>query len=101
MKKLNFTIKTTIALYAMLAVVLSSCTDAGTLERVDKGNNEQIEVFKYYYDDGNYVYVARFKDTPNVVSTTWKVQQGKNRVTKGNVVIFENDSIQIVFKNLN
>lgn len=99
MKKLNFTTKTAIALYAMLAVVLSSCTDAGTLKRVDKGNNEQIEVFKYFYDDGECVYVARFKDTPNVVSTTWSEQQGKIRVTKGNVVIFENDSIQVVLKN--
>jgi len=99
MRKLNFTTKTAIALYAMLAVVLSSCTDAGTLKRVDKGNNEQIEVFKYFYDDGEYVYVARFKDTPNVVSTTWSEQQGKTRVTKGNVVIFENDSIQVVLKN--
>jgi len=97
MTKLNFTRKNAIA--AMLAVVLSSCTDAGTLKRVDKGNNEQIEVFEYYYDNGSYVYVARFKDTPNVVSTTWSEQQGKTRVTKGNVVIFENDSIQVLFKN--
>ncbi len=85
--------------YVLLAVVLSSCTDAGTLKQVDKGNNEQIEVFKYFYDDGEYVYVARFKDTPNVVSTTWQEQKGKVRVTKGNVVIFENDSIQVVLKN--
>lgn len=100
MTKFKFTTKTAIALYAMLAVVLSSCTtDAGTLKQVDKGNNEQIEVFKYFYDDGKYVYVARFKDTPNVVSTTWSEQQGKTIVTKGNVVIFENDSIQVVLKN--
>lgn len=99
MTKLNFTTKTAIALYTMLAVVLSSCTDAGTLERVDKGNNEEIEVFKYFYDDGVYVYVARFKDTPNVVSTTWSEQQGKTTITKGNVVIFENDSIQVMLKN--
>jgi hypothetical protein len=99
MKKLKISTSSAIAVYAMLAVVLSSCTDAGTLKRVDKGNNEQIEVFKYYYDDGDYVYVARFKDTPNVVSTTWSQQQGKARVTKGNVVIFENDSIQVVLKN--
>ena len=99
MTKFKFTTKPAIALYAMLAVVLSSCTEAGTLKRVDKGNNEQIEVFKYFYDDGSYVYVARFKDTPSVVSTTWSEQHGKTRVTKGNVVIFENDSIQVVFKN--
>ena len=99
MKKFKISTVTAIAVYAMLVVVLSSCTDAGTLKRVDKGNNEQIEVFKYFYDDGEYVYVARFKDTPNVVSTTWQEQQGKVRVEKGNVVIFENDSIQVVLKN--
>jgi len=99
MKKLNFTTKTAITLYAMLALVLYSCTDSGTLERVDKGNNQQIEVFRYFYDDGKCVYVARFKDTPNVVSTTWSEQQGKNSITKGNIVIFENDSIQVVLKN--
>ncbi len=81
----------------LLVVVLSSCEKAGKLERIDKGNNEKIEVFKYWYDDAC-VYVARFKDTPNVVSTTWK-EQGKCQVTKGNVVIFENDSIQVVRKN--
>lgn len=99
MIKLDFATKTAIALCAMLAVVLSSCTDAGTLTRVDKGNNEQIEVFRYFYDDGAYVYVARFKDHPSVVSATWEEQLGKTRVTKGNVVIFENDSIQVVLKN--
>lgn len=93
MKMLNFTTKKSIFLYAMLSVFLSSCTDAGTLKRVDKGNNEQIEVFKYFYDDGEYVYVARFKDNSSVVSTTWSEKQGKTTVTKGNVVIFENDSL--------
>jgi len=83
----------------LLVVVLSSCEKAGTIERVDKGNNEKIEVFRYYYDDGACVYVARFKDTPNVVSTTWKEQKDDYEVTKGNVVIFENDSIQVVRKN--
>ena len=99
MKKFKISTVAAIAVYAMLAVVLSSCTDAGTLEKVDKGNNQKIEVFKYYYEDGNYVYVARFKDTPNVVSTTWTEQRGKAIVTQGNVVIFENDSIQVVLKN--
>jgi len=98
MKNLNFTKKTAIALYAILFIVLSSCTEAGTLERIDKGNNEQIEVFRYYYTDGGYVYVARFKNTPNIVSTTWTEHQRKQRVTKGNVVIFENDSIQVISK---
>jgi len=98
MKKLNFTTTSAIILYTMLALVLYSCTDSGTLERIDKGNNQQIEVFRYFYDDGRYVYVARFKDTPNVVSTTWSEQHGKQTITKGNVVIFENDSIEVILK---
>lgn len=101
MKKLKISTVTAIAVCTILAVVLSSCEceDTGTLKRIDKGNNQQIEVFKYYYRRGEYVYVARFRDTPNVVSTTWSEQQGRTRVTKGNVVIFENDSIQVVLKN--
>jgi ABC-type Fe3+/spermidine/putrescine transport system ATPase subunit len=83
-------------IYILLIFVLFSCENAGTLKQVDQGNNEQIEVYKYYYSDGNYVFVARFKDQQNIVSTTWKEQEGK--VTKGNVVIFENDSIQVILK---
>lgn len=85
-------------IYILLIFVLFSCEDAGTLKKVDQGNNEQIEVYKYYYDDVSYVYIARFKDQANIVSTTWKEQQGKSVVTKGNVVIFENDSIQVILK---
>lgn len=83
----------------LVAVLFTGCSNAGTLERIDKGDNEQIEVFKYFYDDNQYVYVARFKDISNVVSTTWQERQAKTRVTRGNVVIFENDSIQVVLKN--
>ncbi|CAB4577946.1 MAG: hypothetical protein F2563_03575 [Actinobacteria bacterium] len=94
MKKLN-----TIVLLSFLAISLFSCTDAGTLVKVDEGNNDEIEVLKYFYSDGAYVYVARFKDTPNVVSTTWNEVHGKTTVRIGNVVIFENDSVQVLLKN--
>lgn len=79
-KKLNF-----IAL--LLVTVLSSCADAGTLKQIDKGGNENIEVFKYYYDTGEYVYISRFKDNPNVITTTWSEQHGKQVVTEGNITI--------------
>jgi len=90
--------KNIILISVLLAIVLSSCTDAGTIERIDKGNNEKIEVFKYWYDDGACVYIARFKDTPDIVSTTWHERHGKSTITRGNIVIFENDSIQIIRK---
>jgi len=97
MKKLKSTVRA--ILYITVVAILASCTRAGTLERIDKGNNEQIEVFKYYYNTGDYVYVARFKDTPNIVSTTWRQRNGKVTSVKGNVVIFENDTIQVILKN--
>jgi hypothetical protein len=83
MKKLNF-----IAL--VFIIVLSSCADAGTLKEIDKGGNQDIEVFKYYYDTGEYVYISRFKDNPNVVTTTWSEQHGKQVVTEGNIAIYKN-----------
>jgi len=79
------------------AIFLFSCTDAGTLEHVDKGGHDQIEVFKYYYADGAYVFVARFKDQPNVLSTIWRQQVGKVSHIRGTVV-YENDSIQVILK---
>jgi uncharacterized lipoprotein NlpE involved in copper resistance len=85
-----------------ITLLIASCNnkskEAGTLKNIDMGNNEQIEVYKYYYDDWRYVYVARFKDSPNVVSTTWQERHGKSTITQGNVVIYENDSIQVVLK---
>ena len=77
---------------------LSSCKDAGTLKNVDEGNNPNIEVYKYYFASDEYVYIARFKDCPQVQTTTWKQRQGKVTHTKGNVVIYENDSIQVILK---
>jgi hypothetical protein len=89
-------------LFVLLAGVLISCgPDAGTLQSVDQGNNPEIEVFKYYYTEGGYVYVARFKDSRQVVTTTWS---NFNPATKthdihGNVIIYENDSVQVVLKS--
>jgi hypothetical protein len=82
----------------LLVFVLFSCEDAGTMLKVDRGNHENIEVYKYYYDKGEYVYVARFKDQPEIVTSTWSKQKGKTRVKRGNVTIFENDSIKVILK---
>ena len=90
MKKIRLLI---ILLFSL--ILLSSCEDAGTMEQVDQGNNPNIEVYRYFYSDGNFIYIARFKDQPNVVTTTW--QEGKNQI-KSNVTIFENDSIKVILK---
>jgi hypothetical protein len=83
--------KVKLATIILAALLLISCQDAGTLEQIDEGSNQDIEVFRYYYAKGSYVYVARFKNCPNVVSTTWSESSGKGSVTKGNVSIFENE----------
>jgi hypothetical protein len=87
--------KITLILLIFSIILFSSCEDAGTLLQVDQGNNPNIEVYKYFYSDGVFIYVARFKDQPNVVTTTW--QEGKNQ-TKSNVTIFENDSVKVILK---
>ena len=78
--------------------LLTSCEEAGTMISVDGGKNPNIEVYKYYIDGGDYVYVARFKDCSNVVATTWQERQGKMSYTKGNVTVYENDSIKVILK---
>lgn len=92
--------KTKSIILILFTFILLSCDNrnAGTMLKVDKGNNENIEVYKYYYDDGSYIYIARFKDQPEIVTTTWTEQQGKQTLTKSNVTIFENDSIKVILK---
>lgn len=83
---------------ALSLIILNSCTPAGTLEHVNKGINDSIEIYKYYFEKGNYVYISRFKNEHKVITTTYDEQQGKSHETIGNVIIFENDSIQIIRK---
>jgi hypothetical protein len=85
-----------ILLFTPLFLFLS-CQEAGSLERVDNESSD-IEVYRYFYAKGSSVFVARFKDSPNVVTTTWEEREGKFLVTKGNISIFENDSILIIYK---
>lgn len=86
---------TVIYLFLYLSLFLSSCNKAGTIHQVNDGNDEEIEIYKYYYEYGSYVYITRFKNCPNVITTTWKELQGNYVTTKGNVLIMENDSINV------
>lgn len=71
--------KTTTAMKTIISILtlllLYSCTDigpiSGTLVRISTDENAPIEVYKYYYADGEYVYVARFKADTTVTTTTW------------------------------
>lgn len=83
---------------ALGLIILNSCTPAGTIEHVNKGLNDTIEIYRYYYSDGNYVYVSRFKHEPKIVTTTYQEPSGDSEVTRGNVIILDNDSILMIRK---
>lgn len=89
---------TVIYLCLFFSSMLLSCHKSGTFKKVDNGNNKDIEIYKYYYEYGSYVYITKFKNCPNVVTTTWIEQQGHNVITKGNILIMENDSINFIKK---
>lgn len=91
--KTRLNIKKTLLFF--LCLFLLSCHKSGTLKQLESGNNKDIEIYKYYYEYGSYVYITRFKNCPNVVTTTWIEQQGNFVKTNGNILILENDSINI------
>jgi len=70
-----------IAFLALIALIfcLTSCTiqPAGTIENVDQKPNDNVQVFRYYFDDGNWVYVAYFKNQPSTQTSTWYEKQGR------------------------
>lgn len=89
-----------LTLFLLLSVMMISCETkpVGTLEDVDQAKNDSIEVYRYHFREGDWVYVSRFKNCPNIVTTTYKVKEGKTTVNRGNIIIYENDSIQIIRK---
>ena len=81
-----------------MSFLIFSCqeTPAGTIINVDKGNNDSIEVYKYYFDTDDYVFVARFKNCKDVQTTTYDLTKGKSMVRVGNVIASKNDSFQFI-----
>ena len=66
---------------ASLVFLFCSCNEPpkGTIEKISESEN--IELHKFYYTDGGcYVFVARFKDSPNVNTTTWTERRGKQTI---------------------
>lgn len=99
--------KKSILLIASILLVLTSCTPAGTVENVDRGDNDSINLVRYYYADGNSIYLATMKQKPNVITATYQTG-GKNKTThidvtitpeSKNEVIYENDSILVIRKH--
>jgi len=94
-------------LFYLLVVlfVVASCTDAGTKEKVGGDYFDDVEIYRYYYEDGNFVYVAKHKSSPDITTTTWSESHGKTHTTRGaisidstNTVLYENDSIIVIRK---
>ena len=80
----------------IIAIAFVSCDRpvSGTIKNIDTSPNDEIQVFRYYYADGEWVYVARFNDQPKTTTTTWTERHGKTTVTKcsvskGDTIIFE------------
>src|ERR1041385_6153499 len=90
--------KVQIALSVILCILIFSCqeTPAGTIINVDKGNNDSIEVYKYYYDADDYVFIARFRNCPEVQTTTYDEMRGKQMLKVRHVTISTNDSFQFI-----
>ena len=80
----------------------TSCTPAGTLEKVNVPDlmvngtkiDNTVEVYRYFIEDGNSVYVSRFKTQPQVQTITYS----KGVWSVGNIVIHSDDSIQVFHK---
>lgn len=85
----------------LVSSVFTSCIKEHGTKELLSTNNDDIEVYKYWLSNGDYVYVSKFKKQPNIVTTTWLESNGKTSETKANVVIFENDSMIVYQKTPN
>lgn len=77
-------------IFLIIIVMFYSCGEAGTIIRIDKGNNENIELYRYYYDETNSVIIARLKNCPCVQTTTY--MDGDNQKT---IISFKGDSLSL------
>jgi hypothetical protein len=85
----------------LIFLLLFACVSKGTLEKVSPENDLNIEIYKYYFQNeslsGNdFVYISKFKNS-DIKTLTWTEKQGGTTVTKGNILLYENNDI-IVYK---
>lgn len=76
-----------ILLIGLMGLLFSSCnaTAPGTLEDVDQ-HNDSIEVYKYYYKTGCYIYITFYKGQ-QVPTATWTEKHGKTSSTYANAMV--------------
>ncbi|MCE3278064.1 MAG: hypothetical protein K0S44_255 [Bacteroidetes bacterium] len=78
------TILTTVA-----AILLASCTPKGTTVTLHSPDDFTLQ--KFFYADGEYVYIARHKECPHISTVTWKTSEGtakhRHTVTHASVCI--------------
>ena len=78
--------KIIITIAAIIALTSCDCPPMGTVEQIP--TNGKIELHRFYYTDGgSYVYVARFKDQPNVTTTNWYESAGKTVIMRQSIAI--------------
>lgn len=113
MKKFKISTVAAIAVYAMLAVVFTSCHDAGVTSKILNGDEQnlpdelkELKIYSVSTGNGNYVKVAVLDGKTN--STTYqvgKVQESTVIVNKQNCklievsqILVENDSLIVCRK---
>jgi hypothetical protein len=115
----NFVLLGIVAAFFALSLSLTSCEDAGTTEKF-KGyddttkfkpcviNGDTLDLYKYYYCEGSYIWVASSKhySTTNLTYHVGKHDESvillngdPFRRIQGNVVM-ENDSLVLIRKKL-
>lgn len=55
-----------------LAIFISSCITPGTLIRVDRIQNPQIEVYKYFYNRNQFIYVTKMDSIDSQTINWWE-----------------------------
>lgn len=93
-------------LYLLIfSFLVNSCKEAGTKEKIGADYFDDVEIYRYYYEENEYVYVAKHKSSPDIITTTWSERNGKTNTIRGaisidstNNVLYENDSIIVIRK---
>lgn len=82
-----------ILLIGLMAVIFASCesTPAGMLKSVDR-HSDSIEVYQYFFDDGDWIYVTFYKGQ-QVPTATWTVSHGKTSSTYANSMVAIQDTV--------
>lgn len=52
--------------------LLVGCGTPGQLDNISPDKNSNIEVYRYWIQNDQAIFIARFKDQPEVQTTTWR-----------------------------